>query len=122
MNDTVKHTPGPWVVTGVSMTTGNVSVGMKEHRIVIAEVTNAASFGDMLAGAMKRGGGGFDQADCHTQYANARLIAAAPEVLEALKGLLSDIEEYQEINKLGGKDNHWQVISRAAIAKAEGRS
>lgn len=53
-------------------------------------------------------------------FANAHLISAAPELYEALEGLLSDIEEYQKINNLGGKNNHWQVISRAALAKARG--
>ncbi|NEM60369.1 hypothetical protein G3V91_22520 [Escherichia coli] len=50
--------------------------------------------------------------------ANARLIAAAPDLLEALQGLLADIQDYQRVNNLGGENNHWQVISRAAIAKA----
>lgn len=58
----------------------------------------------------------------NSRSTDAHPIAAAPELLEALKGLLSDIEEYQQINNLGGHDNHWQVISRAAIAKAEGLS
>lgn len=63
------------------------------------------------------------QAGVHTlgEYMHeddARLAAAAPDLLEALKGLLADIEDYQRINKLGGEDNHWQVIARAAIAKA----
>ena len=49
------------------------------------------------------------------------LIAAAPDLLAALKALLLDIEEYQRINHLGGEQNHAQVIARAAIAKAEGR-
>lgn len=53
--------------------------------------------------------------------ANARLIAAAPDLLEALTGLLADIQDYQRINQLGGEDNHWQVRARAAIAKAEAR-
>lgn len=51
---------------------------------------------------------------------DARLISAAPELLAALKGLLADITEYQTLNKLGGENNHWQVIARAAIAKAVG--
>lgn len=120
----VKHTPGPWVVTGVSMTTGNVSVGMKEHRIVIAEVTNAASFGDMIAGAMKRGGGGFDQSDCHTQMANARLIASAPDLLDALKHLSSVYENIwvkMSDGEMAIVRGAWDV-AEAAIAKAEGRS
>ena len=124
-----KHTPGPWVVTGVSMTTGNVSVGMKEHRIVIAEVTNAASFGDMLLGAMKRGGGGFEQSDCHTQYANARLIATAPELHEAGRKLAAEVGGLRafesEIREAIGNTN-WSVLMNrlvgmdAAIAKATG--
>lgn len=131
MTDTVKHTPGPWVVTGVSMTTGNVSVGMKEHRIVIAEVTNAASFGDMIVGAMKRGGGRFEQGDCHTQLANARLIAAAPDLFQALEDLLHAYSEPDRRLCCDGRDCgcmgstvHQQAehYARAAIAKAEGRS
>ena len=43
--------------------------------------------------------------------ANARIAA----LREALTGLLADIEEYQQINNLGGKNNHWQVIARAAL-------
>lgn len=89
-----KHTPGPWVVTGVSMTTGNVSVGAKDQRIIIADVTNAASFGDMVAGAMKRGSAGFHPSDCDTQFANAQLIATAPDMAEALKGLISAIGDW----------------------------
>ena len=50
--------------------------------------------------------------------ANGRLIAAAPELLAALEGLLADITEYQTLNKLGGENNHSQVVARAAIAKA----
>lgn len=52
--------------------------------------------------------------------ANAHLIAAAPDLYEALDGLLADITEYQEINFLGGENNHWQVRARAALAKARG--
>lgn len=107
-----KHTPGPWAVTSVSMNTGNISVGHRDLRIVIAEVTNAASFGDMMAGAMKRGGGGFEQDDCHTQLANARLIAAAPDLLEALK--------YAR-RFLRGLDHDVDYVD-GVIAKAEGRS
>lgn len=125
MTNTAKHTPGPWTVTGVSMTTGNISVGMKEHRIVIAEVTNAASFGDMLAGAMRRGGGGFEQGDCHTQHANASLIAASPDLLEALRNLhratdLRSLRGLKHVPSMREQQNAMLAAS-AAIAKAEGR-
>lgn len=117
-----KSTPGPWRVSGVSMQTGNISVSMEEHRIVIAEVTNAASLGDMIAGAMKRGGGSFDQGDCHTQMANARLIAAAPDLLGCLKAMVAETVEYATINKLGDPEKQHNIKwARSIIAKAEGK-
>ena len=48
-----------------------------------------------------------------------RLVAINAELEFALTGLLADIVEYQTINKLGGENNHWQVISRAALEKAK---
>lgn len=80
-----RHTPGPWKVTGILQNTGSLTIGAPEQRIVIADVHNAASIGDFLAGAMKRGGGGFEQDDASTQFANANLIAAAPDMLAALQ-------------------------------------
>jgi hypothetical protein len=50
---------------------------------------------------------------------NARLIAAAPEMLAALKGLVAYVEEYQRINSLGGENNHALVTARTTIAKAQ---
>lgn len=97
MGENVKHTAGPWAISGRTSTC--IRTADQEQRIAYMETADNT---------------------IETCVANARLIAAAPELLEALKGILSDIEEYQEINKLGGKDNHWQVISRTAIAKAEG--
>ncbi len=112
----VKHTPGPWVITGVSMTTGNISVGMKEHRIVRADVTNAASFGDMLAGAMRRGGGSFKQSDCNTQLANAYLIAAAPDMADAIIKTVAALEAEFGVSK--AQVNFPQLYS--ALAKIGG--
>ena len=53
---------------------------------------------------------------------NLNLIAMAPKLLESLKALLADIEDYQRINHLGGENNQSQFNARAAIAKAEGRA
>lgn len=110
------YTKGPWAVTSVSMTTGNVGVGRKDLRILIAEVTNAASFGDMLAGAMRRGGGGFDQSDCKTQFANAGLIAAAPDLVEALQAV--------DLARLTDLPKDWQRatdLTDAALRRALGK-
>ena len=52
---------------------------------------------------------------------HANLFAAAPDLLEALEELLADIIDYQTINNLGGGDNHWQLATQAAIAKARGQ-
>lgn len=57
--------------------------------------------------------------------AYARLIASAPDLLEALKGLHDDIVSYVEVNKLHDADgkpaihNHWMVRARSAINRAE---
>lgn len=59
--------------------------------------------------------------DTESSILNAQLIVEAPELLEALKGLLADIIEYQTINNLRGESNHWQVRAHAVIQKAEGK-
>ena len=97
-----KHTPGPWTITGVSQETGSLSVGTDTPRIVIAVVPNAASAGAIILGRAP-----------DTQWANAHLIAAAPEMLEALKAIAEATHRRQlpitsEINDL----------AMAAIAKA----
>lgn len=107
----VAHTPGPWSVGGISMDTGSISIRSNALRIVIADVTNAASFGDFLSGAMKRGGGGFEQSDARTQFANAHLIAAAPDLLAALIGVVAVADRATvEFDR-----------ARAAIARATGQ-
>ena len=95
------HTPGPWAWS-------------KDYRGLFGSgelnrVLDYASYEGMWL------------AYTNHQEANARLIAAAPDLLAALKDLLADIEDYQRINRLGGESNHAQVAARAAIAKAEGK-
>ena len=112
------HTPGPWDVTGVSPQNGNVTVGQRELRIVIADVTNAASFGDMLAGAMKRGGGQLRQSDASTQFANARLIAAAPDMLAALIRSEGMLNAFSALAEPEGSIHAVLADTRAAISRA----
>jgi len=50
--------------------------------------------------------------------ANARLIAAAPELLEALEAVLPDLEHYVATH--GPGPDKRLAIARAAIAKARG--
>ena len=55
--------------------------------------------------------------------ANAQLLAAAPELLEALQGLLSFAEEVEQKMLVGDEGCLWPVeAARAAIAKATART
>lgn len=56
----------------------------------------------------------------NARFANARLIAAAPELLEALKILRTQFGDYKDGD--GAAKFHACNIADAAIAKAEGRS
>lgn len=80
-----KHTPGPWVADGSEITTATWVCGADGKRIC----TMRPSFAD---------------------WSNARLIAAAPELLEALKDLVARIDEYGSPISAS--------FARAAIAKA----
>ncbi len=86
----MSHTPSPWTVEQFSMVVSH------ERRQRIADV-----------------GGN----DAQERADNARLIAAAPDLLEALKGAIAesgcdgDLCMYQ-----------WHETARTAIAKAEGQS
>lgn len=94
-----KHTPGPWDVDSH----GNIVQGPGRYKIAI---TSATSIADRSDGA------------------DARLIAAAPELLEALKDLVSQLPEMDADQPLPGADAVdvlcfvWPKI-KAAIAKAE---
>ena len=101
----VKHTPGPWTVSCIRLTTAPafgpdirlLEVGPSEDRLALV-------YFDMKTG--------LGQAD-------ARLIAAAPDLLAALK----TADDYLALN--GANSDKWRdirVIIQAAIAKAEGRS
>jgi hypothetical protein len=89
---TMKHTPGPWEIEGEGQdVVGILAMG---HNHFIAKLSGWAT---------------------EIQDANARLIAAAPDLLEACKVALSIIEAEQEA--CGIYRAHTEII-RAAIAKA----
>ena len=85
-----QHTPGPWYPTAHS--SGRYSV-------VCAHAYDIATIDDRGNGA-------------GVNAANARLIAAAPDLLAALRGLLPMWES--------GINEPWVTAAREAIAKAEG--
>lgn len=108
------HTPGPWeAIRGVDpaddMRCG-VSAARGDRGYLVATIENGAP-GDI----------------CDTEYANARLIAAAPELLESVAFLLDQTDYF--INAMfGGElpDTTPEELAgynraRAAIAKACGQ-
>lgn len=100
-----KHTPGPWEVRakGVSPATVGTFVGKVGSGLVAQAVTNHANM---------------TQAEClATGQANARLIAAAPEIYEALRELHLKAVIGTEAERHAALDRAW-----AALTKAEGRA
>ena len=104
-------TPGPWTVSGCTVYAGDVMLagtyceGNRELHPVICDSELPDSTGIH--------GSGWDQAE-----ANARLIAAAPDLLEACLWLIARVPS----NAPDGKPQVAGIeAARAAIAKAEGR-
>ncbi|TJW49396.1 MAG: hypothetical protein E5X65_33905 [Mesorhizobium sp.] len=103
-----KSTPGPWF-----------AVNNDSYWQIDSE--RDGQIGDACASLFDGTGGAKNWELCE---ANARLIAAAPDMLSALKSILADCEEYSRINNLHNSDgtpatNHSMRLARAAISKAE---
>ena len=94
-----KHTPGPWTVTG--------SGGRWEQRLSI----RADNWGCVAHIGVDRGLPHWDE----PQRANARLIAAAPEMLEALTRLSDQCER---LRLPGQRQTDAEANALAVIAKA----
>lgn len=90
-----KHTPGPWKVVSQAVT----------QEVEVFEIAEVSHLRIICDGP----GDGFSKAG--TPEADARLIAAAPDLLAALIDVVGDDETLQ---------NPWRVAARAAIAKATG--
>lgn len=94
----MSHVPGPWTVHGDNHTL----IGCDDRKMMLAEVLwehVVTEWGRPLAEAQ----------------ANARLIAAAPELLEACEAALANL------TPLYSADHHVMRLLTAAIAKAEGQ-
>jgi hypothetical protein len=92
------HTEGPWRY--------QPPLGEGDHAVLSEKITN---FGNFYV-AVVHGG---KQAE-----ANARLIAAAPELLEALKDIANtplEVEGYNSFNAVRGRFVSMKVRARAAI-------
>lgn len=102
---TSKYTPAPWRISGV---------GPKSRTIFRATDTSIYPVCDVTADNLNRyGSGDLD--------ANAHLIVAAPELLEALEEMVRHDEVYT-ITKDGHLKDSRLYKARAAIAKARGEA
>lgn len=88
---TATHTPGPWTINEVHGTNARTRFFAPDGRMIF-EVWDAITDED------------------------ARLIAASPNLLEALKALLAQAERYLGPCLAGGE----MTAARAAIAQAKG--
>jgi len=99
------HTPGPWkLITQVLSAPPEpdcyIVVDAAEHYATICKIKSPCS------------------ALAPQAAANARLITAAPELLDSLKLVLADLEHYAATH--GPGPDVRLAAARAAIAKAEG--
>jgi len=105
----LKHTPGPWLIVErkdpVTISNWSIKIGEKE----IGFFPYVYQYADE---EKTRGG----YVACETWHANARLIAAAPDLMKALK----DIIDYWDsvVPELLVNEHHKN--GRDAIAKATG--
>lgn len=122
--ETQKHTPGPWRYRYTSAAKARLE-------------RDDGTDGGGADGAIQAGPSGLrstiiaflphhrDSKEDAEREANARLLAAAPELLEALEALLSEryaLEEPEQFDANGNwtSDSPASVRARQAIAKAKG--
>lgn len=92
------HTPGPWMVSP------------RTPGIIIRDYTPISDEGELIASAHGYSNSGYFPSD-EEGVANARLIAAAPELYASLKEMLEWCIW----------DTEYAARARAALAKAEGK-
>jgi len=128
MSPKPKHVPGPWflwkerAMQDEGLTPDEINEELLEYRYF--EVMSGKPIGKVLRGRIAgcteiaeldpEDFGDDEEESRQTALATARLIAAAPDLLAALKNLLA-VHECK-----GGTTYHAGAIAQAAIAKAEG--
>jgi len=94
-----QHTPGPWTVKGVH-------VGPSKHFRAYSIEPNICEMNSSLAP--------------DDVSANARLIAAAPQLLEALKELIAEYDAMELTQGCYPNETGGMILARQAIAHATG--
>lgn len=100
-----QHTRGPWKMLEHSWSDTSIVAEGFDHGICRLDINHATEESQ--------------DADAALMAANARLIATAPELLEALQEMV----EFFQPNAWGSNDNKVDALAsaRAAIAKATGQ-
>lgn len=112
--ENAKHTPGSWIVLPEEADKEYLRIRGTRlgGRYKIANVHCVKYVGMYEA---------ISQQEEEESLANARLIAAAPELLEALIAMEREKSDYMRLNHLGDPSNETtNKMARAAIAKAQG--
>lgn len=99
-----KHTPGPWKVFNHSWSDTSIIAPGFDHGICCLDINHATEESQ--------------EADEEQMAANARLIAAAPDLLETLRLCEGNIYSLADAHPV--IFTKWLKVVRAAIAKAEG--
>ncbi|WP_063976804.1 hypothetical protein [Sphingobium yanoikuyae] len=125
------HTPGPWVVHGAFYTHGVKGDVFAKDAKDVFDATPVCRVVAPVSHRQTKKGGPIDALHAIAKRkqqapvieANARLIAAAPELLEALDGVLAKYTGLVESGDAGFWDAEKEpevIAARAAIAKAKG--
>lgn len=114
-----KHTPGPWHIGSEQ----DYSVDRYKRNEEWARIRNASG-GLIAAVASVHPQGGRKSTDFDTEAANARLIAAAPDLLAALADIvqLHNLGIFREAEHVSLTGSDWPErlqAARAAITKAQ---
>lgn len=106
------HTPGPWKAYQKQGTQGQ---GLPQWRIHGPGVTGSVATVDfdLIQPTITK--------QNENASSNARLIAAAPELLEALKDCIEWLDRTGESVSEGGKEYEYVTKAREAITKAKGK-
>jgi hypothetical protein len=102
-----QHTPGPWIENVVPTSAGSaITIQSADHRIAIIYVDGIRKgIDDELPRSIEN-------------RANARLIAAAPDLLGALQNMLA---QYNTVHGIGDMEMQSAIdFARKTIAKATG--
>ena len=97
-----KHTPGPWQIADENNNSCSVLLGI-EHNLVACLDRQCSNTWEIVI-------------ERDEMLANARLIAAAPDLLDALQRLLN-AENDEYLTPIGVRN-----LARAAISKATGKT